>query len=462
MRLVVVSNRVAPVAEGRLPTGGLAVAVLAALRETGGIWFGWGGEVVTAVSPTPDIHRVENLTYATVGLTRREHQEYYNGFSNSTLWPLFHYRLDLADFNRRDFAGYLRVNERFAKSLFPLLRPDDLIWVHDYHLIPMAGELRRLGATQPIGFFLHTPLPALQILRALPRHDVLTRSLGAYDLVGFQTEDDMGAFRDYVVEEAGGRIEGKGIVHCWGRSFRIGVFPIGIDTNNVARTAERSDRSDARVRLRRKLDGRHLIVGVDRLDYSKGLVARFAAYERLLEEHPDEHRGVVLMQIAPPSRGAVQGYREIRLQLEAAAGHINGRFGDFDWVPIRYLNKSFDRSQLACFYRNARVGLVTPLRDGMNLVAKEYVASQDERDPGVLVLSSLAGAARELKEALIVNPYDVDEVADALSRALEMTVEERRRRWRPMMDRLLDYDVDHWRNSFVRTLADSRHVAQEA
>lgn len=461
-RLVVVSNRVALVDEGQTPTGGLAVAVLAALKDHGGIWFGWSGEIVNAAPEKPELRKVDNLTYATIPLTRRDYIEYYTGFANSTLWPLFHYRLDLSDFNRRDYAGYLRVNQRFARHLFPLLRRDDIIWVHDYHMIPLAQELRELGATQPIGFFLHTPLPALQIMLALPRHRELMRALCAYDLVGFQTADDLAAFHDYLTIEAGGRIDERGTVHGFGHTFRAGAFPIGIDTRNVIETARAQDGTDLHQRLIATLAGRQMIIGVDRLDYSKGLVERFHAFERMLEQHPESLNAVVLMQIAPPSRGDVHGYFEIRRELEAAAGHINGRFAEFDWTPIRYLNKGLGRADLMAFYRQARIGFVTPLRDGMNLVAKEYVAAQDERDPGVLVLSRFAGAARELEDALIVNPHDLDELAAALWRGLQMPLEERRGRWRRMMDRLMRDDVDSWRNNFVGALADAGRMAQTA
>jgi trehalose 6-phosphate synthase len=457
-RLVVVSNRVAPTEEGHAPSGGLAVAVHAALRETGGIWFGWSGDVVSTAPEQPDSNPIDNLTYVTIGLSRRDYLEYYIGFANATLWPLFHYRLDLAGFKRREYAGYNRVNHRLARYLGPLLRRDDTIWIHDYHLIPMAEELRRMGVNQPIGFFLHTPFPAVQVLVALPCHAALVRALFAYDLVGFQTEDDLTAFRDYVVSEAGGRVDPDGRLRCFGRTLRAEVHPIGIDTVNVAAMARRYDTTH----LREEIDGRHMVLGVDRLDYSKGLVERFRSFERMLEQHPEAHRRSFFVQIAPPSRGEVQGYAEIRRELEESAGHINGRFADFDWTPIRYLNKSFERDELTGFFRCAASALVTPLRDGMNLVAKEYVASQDAADPGVLVLSRFAGAARELTEALIVNPHDVDDVAGALGRALVMPVEERRRRWRAMMDRLEAHDVDAWRNAFLDSLAEATRVTQPA
>jgi trehalose 6-phosphate synthase len=461
-RLVVVSNRVAPVDEGQSTAGGLAVAVLAALRDHGGIWFGWNGEVATSVPERPDIRPVNELTYATIPLTRRDYNEYYTGFSNGTLWPLFHYRIDLADLSRTNLPGYVRVNQRFARHLRPLIKPSDTIWVHDYHLIPLARELRRLGLRQPIGFFLHTPLPALQLMLTLPCHQELMTAFCEYDLVGFQTDTDLAAFRDYVLAEAGGDVSDDGTVRWGGRVFRANVFPIGIDAETVIQIAETHDKSADANRFRRWLEKRKMIIGVDRLDYSKGLVERFTAFARLLEKHPEETRGVALMQIAPPSRGDVGAYEEIRRQLETAAGHINGQFADFDWIPIRYLNKSFDRAMLTTFFRNSQIGLVTPLRDGMNLVAKEYVASQTEEDPGVLVLSRFAGAAHELQEAMIVNPHDPNEVADALIVALRMPVDERRARWRALLDRIRRNDVNAWRNAFLDALAEAARMSRAA
>jgi trehalose 6-phosphate synthase len=458
-RLVVVSNRVAPIDEGKTTAGGLAVAVLAALKDDGGIWFGWNGEVVNSVPPKPDLQTVGNLTYATIGMTRRDYVEYYTGFANSALWPLFHYRLDLANFSRRDYSGYRRVNARFAKALFPLLRIDDTVWVHDYHLIPLGEELRRAGATHPMGFFLHTPLPALEILVALPRHQDIMRALCAYDLIGFQTMNDLSAFHDYIVLEADGEVLANGLVRAHGRTLRADVFPIGIDTDELMKLAEKHDNSAEHDRLLAVLHGRSMIIGVDRLDYSKGLVERFRAFERMLELYPKEQGKVTLMQVAPPSRSDVGGYSEIRHDLESTAGNINGRFADFDWVPIRYLNKSFERAELTCFYRTARIGLVTPLRDGMNLVAKEYVAAQNPDDPGALVLSRFAGAAHELVDALIVNPYDVDDVANALYQALNMPLDERQERHRRMLGRLRRHDVHDWRKDFLTALHESPREA---
>ncbi|MFQ5972001.1 MAG: alpha,alpha-trehalose-phosphate synthase (UDP-forming) [Alphaproteobacteria bacterium] len=451
-RLIVVSNRVAPVDEGKATAGGLAVAVMAALKKSGGIWFGWSGEVSTTPPSKPRIFDVGKLTYATVDLSFQDHEEYYNGFANRTLWPLFHYRLDLTSFTRRDYAGYLRVNSLFAGKLFPLLDNGDRVWVHDYHLIPLGEALRRAGSTGPLGFFLHTPFPACEILLALPSHADLIRSLCAYDVVGFQTNRDLHCFREYITQEAGGEITDDGIVRAFGRTLKAAAFPIGVDAENVTQMAEAAQRGQQTVRMRKSLAERQLIIGVDRLDYSKGLVQRFLAFERLLESYPANRNRATLMQLAPPTRTEVPEYAEIRRELEEAAGRVNGRFADIDWVPIRYLNKSVNRRTLSGFYRVAAIGLVTPLRDGMNLVAKEYVAAQSPDDPGVLILSRFAGAAEELEQAILVNPYDIDEMAEAMQRALEMPLEERQDRWRRMNDTVLTHDVAHWRENFFAAL----------
>jgi len=453
-RMVVVSNRVAPIDEGKGSSkGGLAVAVLAALKSRGGIWFGWSGEVVAQPSEDTNEFRVGRLDYATVDLSQRDYEEYYNGFANSTLWPLFHYRLDLTEFSRRTYAGYLRVNSLFASRLVPLLQDDDTIWVHDYHLIPFGEQLRQMGMEQRMGFFLHTPFPVPEILLALPNHDTLIRSLCAYDVVGFQTDQDRRAFVSYIVDEAGGEVVSDTLIRAFGRTVRVEAFPISIETADIETQATQAVATRQTERLRDSLLDRELMIGVDRLDYSKGLIQRFEAFQALLENYAGNRGRVTFMQVAPPTRSEVPEYIEIRRELESVAGHINGAFAEFDWVPIRYLNKSFSRRNLLGFYRIARIGLVTPLRDGMNLVAKEYVAAQDPEDPGVLVLSRFAGAAPELQcGALIVNPYDIEGVAEAMQRGLTMPLEERQERYQAMMEVLRHRDIEYWRARFTDAL----------
>ena len=452
-RLVVISNRVqSPKASSAGNQGGLAVALLAALREHGGVWFGWSGETVESFTGAIDLQQAGGVATATVDLEPQDVDEYYNGYANRSLWPLFHDRIDLTRFERDFEGGYLRVNERFATTVQPLIGEGDLVWVHDYHLIPLGRELRRLGVANRLGFFLHIPWPPSRILRSLPSHEPLVRSLFCYDVIGFHTQDWLDAFLHYAERHLGAVPGEDGAITLDGRTIQAIVAPIGIDAGEFEEAA-RSDRARfARDRLHMSATGRSIIVGVDRLDYSKGLPERFGSYERFLTSNPDLQGLVLMLQIAPPSREKVDTYQAIRAELDELSGRINGEFADIDWVPIRYVNKGYPREELAGIYRAARVALVTPLRDGMNLVAKEYVAAQDPDDPGVLILSIFAGAAAQLTDALLVNPYSVDEVADAIAQALRMPREERVRRWRALLDNIRREDVFWWRDRFLRAL----------
>jgi len=453
-RLVVVSNRVAPAKQPREGSqGGLAVAVLAALRETGGIWFGWNGKIKRQPEAKADTVEAGRVTYRTISLSRPDYEQYYLGYSNRALWPLLHYRLDLSESTRQNFEGYLRVNRIFVTRLLPMLRDDDLIWVHDFHLIPMAEYLRNAGSDHRTGFFLHVPWPAVQVLLALPHHREIVRALCHYDVVGFQTESDRQAFFDYIRTEVGGHVGDDDVVRAFGRTLVVRAFPISIDTANVSNLAKVAVKSSPTQMLIQSLGDRNLVIGVDRLDYSKGLIHRFEAVEHLLESYPEHRRHFVMLQIAPPTRSDVPEYQELQHELEAIVGHINGRFAEADWAPARYLNKGYNRRTLCGFFRKSRVGLVTPLRDGMNLVAKEYVAAQDPRDPGVLILSRFAGAAQELSGAMVVNPYDPEGVGEALQEALAMPLKARKERWRADYDYLSKYDISVWRENFLNALS---------
>jgi trehalose 6-phosphate synthase len=452
-RLIVVSNRVnAPESKAKSPAGGLAVALCAALREYSGFWFGWSGGSVETFTGQLDSRVVDDIPVVTVDLEESDVQEYYNGYANGALWPLFHYRIDLTAYDRSFGEGYERVNRRFADTLAPLIEPDDIIWVHDYHLIPLGRELRRLGVGNPIGFFLHIPWPAAQLLTTLPRHRQLVESVFAYDLVGFQTDEWLWAFESYVLGEAGGAWAADGRLEAFGARLKAGVFPIGLDyeTFRALATSPVANRSHDRMAANSVF--RQLIVGVDRLDYSKGLEERLLGFERFLEDNPSLRREVLYLQIAPTSRGDVEAYQDLRARVDGLAGRINGAWTDVDWTPIRYVHRNFRRDELAGIYRAARVGLVTPMRDGMNLVAKEFVAAQDPEDPGVLVLSRFAGAARQMTDAVIVNPYSREEVSEALKTALTMGRGERIRRWERLVAGVRTNDVKVWRDSFVEAL----------
>jgi trehalose 6-phosphate synthase len=463
MRLVIVSNRVTvPDRSEKVAAGGLAVALREALETSGGLWFGWSG----TVSDTARDVRVEQrgkVTYAVTDLSETERQTYYLGFSNRALWPNMHYRLGLTEFSRADYAGYLGVNRRFAKALVPLLQPDDVIWIHDYHLIPLGAELRRRGVTNRIGYFHHIPWPPAELLGVLPFAATLISTMSAYDLVGVQTENDARNLTDGLVAMCGA-LAGGDRVKVGRRETRVQAFPIGIDVDAFRKLATASVRA-ATTPIRTTtgpLGARKLVIGVDRLDYSKGIVQRLEAFGQFLRNHP-EHRGHVgMLQIAPPSRSDVPEYAELDRQSDETAGRLNAALGEFDWTPIRVVKKTYSRSALAGFYRRAQVGLVTPMRDGMNLVAKEYIAAQDPADPGVLVLSRFAGAAHQMSEALIVNPYDTQGVAEAIRTALAMPISERQRRFERLYATIAATDIRWWTRKYLAVLSGVATVDGEA
>ncbi|MCU0986851.1 MAG: trehalose-6-phosphate synthase [Acetobacteraceae bacterium] len=447
-RVVIVSNRVpTPRPRGGAQAGGLAVALAEALSGREALWFGWSGETGPETAPAA-VTTVGQTTYATLPLSEAERRGYYGGFSNGTLWPLLHYRMGLAEFRREDHETWRAVNTRFAAALAPMLRPDDLIWVHDFHLFPFAAALRSLGAGQRIGFFLHVPFPPPALFDALPQGQRLLADMAGYDLIGVQTESDAVNLRDALARV--------------GVTAPVGAFPVGMDSAGFAREASRAMALQETKRLAGSLGGRALILGVDRLDYSKGLPQRFRGYAALLKRFPEHRRRVTFLQVAPVSRNEVAQYRALRRELDELAGRINGEYGDVDWIPIRWMTRALPRATLAGFHRLARVGLVTPLRDGMNLVAKEFVAAQDPEDPGVLVLSRFAGAAAELAGAVLVNPHDPDEIAEGLDTALRMEREERQRRYAADRGVLATNSAGDWARGFLAALAEAGTPARSA
>jgi trehalose 6-phosphate synthase len=459
-RLVFASNRISLPRRGA-PPGGLAVGVLAALQRIGGVWFGWSGEVSEVPRTEPEVVVRDHIRFATVELKPDDFDHYYNGFCNSTLWPLFHYSAGHFRYEQRDYEAYLRVNAYFARQLVKLLRPGDAVWVHDYHMIPLGRYLRELGVQGPIGFFLHIPFPHRQVLRVLPCYTELVRDMCQYDLLGFQTQDDVECFESCLESRADdtSRIAEGASMQMDGGNVRRGVYPIGVDVDEIAREAITATGEDTVRRLTASLLGRKLIIGVDRLDYSKGLTERFAAFEDFLTNFPENQGKVTFLQIAPLSRTDVLAYSEIRMALEQTAGRLNGRFAEADWTPVRYLNRDFTHATLMGFLRASQVALVTPVRDGMNLVAKEFVAAQSAEDPGVLILSPMAGAARELHGALLVNPYDKRGMARALETALHMPLAERRRRHEQMCEAVRRHDIHNWYQQFLQDLTSTPAIA---
>jgi trehalose 6-phosphate synthase len=457
--LVIVSHRVASSLTSR--RGGLAATLHAAIRSQDALWLGWSGRVTEQGTAATQLHREGQLTRMLVDLQRGDYDGYI-GFANRVLWPLFHDDIEISAYRSEDWSAYCRVNALFADRLAPALAPDDDIWIHNHHLIPLGAALRRRGVQNRIGFFLHTPFPAAKLLTILPVHEPLMRTLFAFDLVGFQTDRDVLAFGDYLVRDANGRLGTGSIAHAFGGQIRIGAFASSIDTKEVAALAARAARTTKAARLRNSLLNRRLVIGVDRLEHSSGLGRRYAAVEKLLDSRPHHRRAVVVLQIVPLTPEDLPENRQILADLDACMGRINGRFGEPDLLPMRYLNRPFRQETLFGVYRASRVAMVTPLRDGMNLVAKEFVASQAADDPGVLVLSRFAGAAQEMDAALLVNPFDIDQVADALDRALTMPREERRERHVAMMMRLKPKDVHAWSTAFLDAMRQSQPLKADA
>ncbi|NNL67274.1 MAG: trehalose-6-phosphate synthase [Myxococcales bacterium] len=430
--------------ERRHAAGGLASALEPVLRKRGGTWIGW---------PGIELRRGEQLDLrgapyriCPVPLSENEIARYYHGLSNRLLWPMLHSLVERASFDRRAWSVYREVNKRFAHlALAHIERETDLVWVHDYHLMLTPQYLRRRLSKARIAFFLHVPFPPFDVFRAIPWARELLRGLLACDLVGFHTDSYARNFLDCVEQLMRVEVDHEARrVRSDGHETRVGAFPIGIDYDAFeSRAPHDSAAPPPRVRT---------IVGADRLDYTKGIPQRILAFERLLEKHPEHRERVVLLQIAVPSRNQVSEYRALKREIEELVGRVNGRFGTSTWSPIQYLYRTLDPDRLAVLYRDADVALVTPLRDGMNLVAKEFVACQTA-DPGVLVLSRLAGAAETMREALLVNPYDLERTADQLQRALVMPEAERRSRLDALQERERANDVNAWVASFLEAAA---------
>lgn len=468
-RLLVVSNRLpVTVKTGASSivlepsTGGLATGMRGPHEQSGGLWIGWTG----LKDPLPAAQAAELSAclaaqrLSPVELTRAEVEAFYEGFSNGILWPLFHHFLDAMPLDGDGFAEYRRVNERFADAVVAQYREGDVIWVHDYQLMLLPAMLRERLPAARIGFFLHIPFPPQGIFRTLPaREEVLAGVLGA-DVIGFHTAEYARNFEASVLR-VHGRSSDAGQISWQGRPVQVGVFPMGIDARRFAALAAQPDVVELSQRFREGFEGQ-LLVGIDRLDYTKGIPRRLLAYERLLTKRPELHGKVRLVQVAVPSRDGVDAYQEFRTQVDSLVGRINGRFSSPSWVPVHYLYRSLQAPEVVALYRAADVMLVTPIRDGMNLVAKEFCATRDDGS-GVLVLSELAGAASELSEAVRVNPYDIEGCADAFGRALSMPAAQRVERMRSLRRRVFTHDVHRWAKTFLGRLEApaERRPAQE-
>jgi trehalose 6-phosphate synthase len=456
VNLVVVSNRVSRGKANEPMTGGLAAALLPVVEKSGAIWVGSSGRLRNSAQMEP-IVEVEQLgagALALLDLPAAHYAGYYEGFANSALWPALHSRSDLIRVSHDDYHSYREVNAFVARALLRFQKPDTLFWVQDYHFLSLGAELRGLDVKSPLGFFLHTPWPSRSMMENVPNHSELVEAMLAYNLIGFQTAEDCENFVACVRADLGLKVRDGMVKSRHGRT-RLAVFPIGIDADKFAQAAAKAASHPDVSRLRRSLHGEKLAIGVDRLDYSKGLVNRINAFDRMWTMNPGLLRGASLLQIATPSRESIEAYGTLQSEVARLVSEVNGRHGEVDWTPIRYLNKGYGQGVLAGLYRAAQVGVVTPLHDGMNLVAKEYVAAQSPVDPGVLVLSKFAGAADELDTALLVNPHDIDGMARTIAMALSMPLQERRMRYEAMMAKLHRHSIQQWFADFVETLQDA-------
>ncbi len=453
MNLVVVSNRITRGKANEPMTGGLAAALLPVVEKSGAIWVGSSGRIRAGSQKEPlaEIEALGAGALAMLDLPAAHYGGYYEGFANSALWPALHSRSDLISVSHEDYVSYREVNGFMARALLRFRTPDTAFWVQDYHFLALGAELRDLGVSEPIGFFLHTPWPAHGVIAGIPHHLELIEAMLAYDLIGFQTDEDCENFQSYLGIELGLAVRDGIVVSRYGRT-RLSVFPIGIDAEKFALAAAKAATHPEVSRLRKSLNGERLAIGVDRLDYSKGLVNRISAFDRMWTMEPGLLRSVSLLQIATPSRGSIEAYGNLQNEVARLVSDVNGRHGEVDWTPVRYLNKGFGQAVLAGFYRTAQVGVVTPMHDGMNLVAKEYVAAQNPADPGVLVLSKFAGAANELDTALLVNPHDIDGMARTIATAVAMPLPERRMRYEAMMKKLRAGSIQQWFANFIEAL----------
>jgi trehalose 6-phosphate synthase/phosphatase len=459
-RLLIVANRL-PITvratetgvEVQRSPGGLATGLMPPHEQSDGLWIGWSGAPGDLDPERQALLDQELAAMRLVGVPLSNDQitRFYEGYSNGVLWPLFHYLLDQIPLQVSDWEGYVEANRVFADVVAAHYRPGDMIWVHDYQLLLLPGLLRERLPGARIGFFLHIPFPSEELFRTLASRDRLLQGMLGADLVGFHTPAYLRHFATSLTDILGHSVE-IDRVQLPAREVRLGVFPMGVDATTFAQLADdpavegeaEAIRGDGSVRI---------LVGVDRLDYTKGIPRRLLAYERMLHAHPELREKVRLVQVAVPSRTNVGAYQDFRALVDGLVGRINGAFGTARWVPVHYIFRALSEPDLVALYRAADVMLVTPLRDGMNLVAKEFVASRTDGD-GVLVLSEFAGAAWELPEALQVNPYDVDGSAEVYYRALEMPREERRVRLAPLRTRVQTFDVHRWVASFLECLAD--------
>jgi trehalose 6-phosphate synthase/phosphatase len=468
-RLIVVSNRLPYVLENhsrdkwtlKPGSGGLVTALLPVLRDRGGIWIGWSGateDVPGADEIFRGASREAGYVLKPVSLSQEEVDRYYHGYSNESVWPLFHDLQSQCEFDPEYWHAYVRVNRKFAEALAADCCKDDFVWVHDYQLMDVAHHYREIGGSADLAFFLHIPFPAPDIFMKLPERTAVLTSLLSYDLIGFQTQRDRRNFIQCVrtlAKNASIRVEGHlHVIRVDEREIRVGHFPIGIDADAFVTSATAPDVEESANAFRSRYPDRQVVLGLDRLDYTKGIPERLRAFANLLERFPEVRERIHLVQVVVPSREGIPKYDQLKTEIDRLVGNINGRFGELGWVPVHYFYRSLPKVELLSFYRAAGIALVTPLKDGMNLVAKEFCACSVEED-SVLILSQFAGAASQLgRAALVVNPYDVEQTADAIYNAFRMNQSERRYRMRRLRRNVRTQNVFWWVDSFMRAAID--------
>ena len=447
MRLIIAANR-APIRKtprGWSPSiGGLATALLPVLNEHGGVWV--------SMREAPDLpdrldYPVDDprIVVRRLDLSEEEQANYYYGMSNRVLWPVSHYMIHHLELEPAFIRDYRAINERFAKAVIEEYRPGDYVWIQDYHLMLAPKHIREALPDATVALFWHIPWPAMEVFRILPWARELLRGMLGCDLIGFHVEEYVENFLESARVLLGAEVRG-GVVRWGGREVRVEAHPIGVDVGRFERMAGDAELRETAASLRDEIRAEKLIVGVDRLDYTKGILSRLLAFERFLEVYPEYRGRVSFFQIATPSRTEVESYQQIKREVDEAVGRINGQFAQDDWVPVHYRYRAYTQKELCAFYQSADVALITPLRDGMNLVTQEFVAASED---GVLVLSELTGAAYLMPEALQVNPYDLDGLAATLKEAVEMPEDERRERLNQLRETVRSLDVHRWAAGFI-------------
>jgi trehalose 6-phosphate synthase len=461
-RLVIASNRLPFVFKKsgnnykiEAGSGGLVTALAPVLKDRGGLWVGWPGtfELSDISTSLKAASKKAGYTMKAVQMTEEEVQKYYRGFSNEVIWPLFHDLQSYCNFDPDYWISYKLINKRFASVLKKTTRPKDFIWVHDYHLMCVAKYLREINLKNKLAFYLHIPFPPLDIFSKLPWRTEILLSLLSYDLIGFQSMRDrrnfvqcLKVFIKGIIIEGGGQVINA---ISGGRSIKIGNFPISIDYNEFSTLARSKAVANQAWFIHEDIPNSKIILGIDRLDYTKGITYRLWAFQKLLATHPELHRKVTLIQVVVPSRRNIPMYQELKLEIEQLVSEINGQYTRSGWVPIHYIYRSLPRQELLAYYRTGEIALITPLKDGMNLIAKEYCASNIEKS-GSIILSEFAGAAAQMREnVILVNPYNIDEVSNAIYAAITMNLETRKNRMIRLQQSIQKYDIYWWLNSFL-------------